>query len=157
MKPGKDCIGIGVGALIFHPWDGKLLMLKRGLSCPYDIGKWEFPGGKVEKGDTLVDTVLREVREEVGLVVKTVMGFPVTELILGDQHWLGFSFLCLAETVDAKIQEPSKCMELQWLTFEEIQVLQAAGELSIWAVRDIEKLQTSGQWGRWLQQRAIDK
>lgn len=53
--------------------DGKVLMSQR--SEPhrkeYD-GKWEFPGGRVEFGETLVENLKREVLEEVGYQVEIV-------------------------------------------------------------------------------------
>lgn len=35
-------------------------------------GLWEFPGGKIEKGESAVDAIHREIREEVGISIKNV-------------------------------------------------------------------------------------
>ena len=49
--------------------DGRVLLGKRGAggSCAY---LWEFPGGKVELGESPADCLIRECREEVGLLVE---------------------------------------------------------------------------------------
>ncbi len=46
--------------------DGRVLLAQRpeGKSM---AGLWEFPGGKVEQGERPEDTVLRELREELGI------------------------------------------------------------------------------------------
>ena len=48
--------------------DGKVLLAQRG---PADrlAGKWEFPGGKIEPGETPEDCLAREIREELGIEV----------------------------------------------------------------------------------------
>src|ERR1044072_8842396 len=53
-------------ALIFH--DGKLLITQR---RPDDHlpNLWEFPGGKVERGDTFEACLVREIREELGIEI----------------------------------------------------------------------------------------
>jgi 8-oxo-dGTP diphosphatase len=55
-----------VGAVIKDD-AGRLLLIKRG----HDPGKglWSLPGGRVEAGETDEEAVVREVREETGLVV----------------------------------------------------------------------------------------
>ena len=49
--------------------DGRVLLAQRpeGKSM---AGLWEFPGGKVEAGERPEDTLIRELREELGIVVR---------------------------------------------------------------------------------------
>lgn len=49
--------------------DGKLLILERKDENPMWDHKWEFPGGKVDPGETHHQTVLREIKEETGLEI----------------------------------------------------------------------------------------
>ena len=57
---------VGVGIVLDH--QGKVLI---GQRQPDGLlgGLWEFPGGKQEPGETMADTVARELQEEVGLTV----------------------------------------------------------------------------------------
>jgi 8-oxo-dGTP diphosphatase len=48
--------------------DGKILITRR-PDTVHLPGLWEFPGGKVEQGETLKAALMREIREEVGLDV----------------------------------------------------------------------------------------
>jgi len=62
-----------VGAVIVR--DGLVLCAQRGPGGDAG-GRWEFPGGKVEPGETPAAALAREIREELGCVVE--VGGPVT-------------------------------------------------------------------------------
>ncbi|WP_229075655.1 (deoxy)nucleoside triphosphate pyrophosphohydrolase [Actinoplanes sp. DH11] len=49
--------------------DGRVLACQRSAP-PEAAGKWEFPGGKVEAGETEEDALVRECAEELGVRVK---------------------------------------------------------------------------------------
>lgn len=46
--------------------DGRFLMTSRPEGKVY-AGYWEFPGGKVEAGETLEEALVREMKEELGI------------------------------------------------------------------------------------------
>jgi 8-oxo-dGTP diphosphatase len=49
--------------------DGKVLIAQRRPGDPL-AGQWEFPGGKVEPGESPVAAMARELREEIGVTVE---------------------------------------------------------------------------------------
>jgi 8-oxo-dGTP diphosphatase len=61
--------GLSVRAVIYDK-NGRCLLLKRSMKSRNYPGKWEFPGGKVDRGERFDDALLREVREETRLSVK---------------------------------------------------------------------------------------
>jgi len=56
-----------VGAVI-KDGQGRLLLIKRGH--PPGAGLWSLPGGRIEPGETDAEALVREMREETGLVVE---------------------------------------------------------------------------------------
>ncbi|HLC99000.1 MAG TPA: NUDIX domain-containing protein [Candidatus Nanoarchaeia archaeon] len=121
MKKGIDYIGVGTGALIFND-EGKVFLAKRGQKSRNERGKWDFPGGSVEFGETCENTIKREIKEEFGMEI-AVVDF----LMYGDdlmpkekQHWLSISFIARHIGGKPKIMEPDKCSEIKWAEFATI-------------------------------------
>jgi 8-oxo-dGTP diphosphatase len=56
-------------AIIPYPPD-KILLIKR--STPPFVGYWALPGGRVDPGETVEQTIMREVKEETGLDITIV-------------------------------------------------------------------------------------
>ncbi|MEL9969341.1 MAG: NUDIX hydrolase [Metallosphaera sp.] len=81
---------VAVGSVIFN--GETVLLVKR--SHPPNQNKWAIPGGKVEYGETLRDAVIRETREETGLVVepRTIMG--IIEVVREGYHYVILDFIC---------------------------------------------------------------
>lgn len=68
MQPGE--YHLTVLALV-RDMAGRTLITRRQLDKEWAAGKWEIPGGGVRAGETSEEAVLREVREETGLVFHT--------------------------------------------------------------------------------------
>jgi 8-oxo-dGTP diphosphatase len=65
-------VHVAVG-IIINPI-GEILLAKRHDHL-HQGGKWEFPGGKVESDETVTQALIRELKEEVGLLVSTSSAF----------------------------------------------------------------------------------
>jgi 8-oxo-dGTP diphosphatase len=66
MENFSTCPCVAAVALIDE--SGRVLMQKRRLKSVHG-GLWEFPGGKLEVGESAQDTAIREMREELGLQI----------------------------------------------------------------------------------------
>lgn len=61
-------VTVGVAAAVLRRADGRVLLACRPASKVY-AGYWEFPGGKVEPGETEQQALVREIREELAIEV----------------------------------------------------------------------------------------
>ncbi|MED5549169.1 MAG: 8-oxo-dGTP diphosphatase MutT [Pseudomonadota bacterium] len=66
MTAGGPKPVIHVAACALLDPDGRILIARRPEGKPM-AGYWEFPGGKIEPGETPEQTVVRELREELGV------------------------------------------------------------------------------------------
>jgi ADP-ribose pyrophosphatase YjhB (NUDIX family) len=64
MRPDRPYVGVGGVVLI----GGRVVLIRRGKE-PLR-GRWVIPGGTVELGETLQEALVREMKEETGLVVR---------------------------------------------------------------------------------------
>lgn len=119
MKPGIDYIGVGVGAMVFNEY-GEVFLSQRGPKATNERGCWEFPGGKVDFGETLAQAIVREFREEYAMEIEIIELLKVADHILPDegQHWVSPTFLARHINGTPQIVEPEKCSALGWFTMD---------------------------------------
>ena len=60
---------IDVVAAIIRNDEGKILIAQRNLNKSQG-GLWEFPGGKIESGETKEEAIVREIKEELNMNIK---------------------------------------------------------------------------------------
>lgn len=95
---------IWVATKAFITFEGKVLILRENLKYKdgSNIGKYDVVGGRVQPGQRFDESLLREIKEETGLIVKVGRPFYVGEwrpVVRGEQWQIvGTFFECQAET-----------------------------------------------------------
>ncbi|ACC71833.1 NUDIX domain-containing protein [Paraburkholderia phymatum] len=75
-EAGRPVTEVAVGVLV-RP-DGRYLLAQRPAGKPYE-GYWEFPGGKLEPGESVEAALARELHEELGIDVQSSHRWHVLE------------------------------------------------------------------------------
>ena len=127
MKP------INVVAAIIHDTHGHILVTQRGYGDWKDW--WEFPGGKIELGESPEEALKREIQEELSTDISVDEFFCTVEYDYPKFHLTMHCYLCslLTDALHLNEHEAAK-----WLSKEELDNVQ-------WLPADkeiIEKLQT---------------
>lgn len=110
----KKSVLVAVG--VIENAHGEIFICRRGAS-QHQAHKWEFPGGKVELGETIPQALARELAEEVGISVQAC------EPLLQIEHDYGDKCVTLAiRKVTAFSGEPSglEGQESRWVALAEL-------------------------------------
>lgn len=102
--------------------NGAVLCAQRSGLMPLPF-KWEFPGGKIEKGESAEDCLVREIKEELNIDIEILKAFPshifddgfgkVIELIPFLCYYKGAS-LCVNEHFQIKWVKVEDLKKLDW-------------------------------------------
>ena len=119
--PGRHSIGVGAGALIIND-QNEVLLMKRSSKTRLLKNIWAKPGGEVHSNETVVNSLKREVMEEIGCEIEVLELINHVDHIerKAKQHWVGFNFLCRITKGTPKNLEPEKCTELRWFSVDRL-------------------------------------
>ncbi|GEM_PF-2430951 len=99
--------------------EGMILLLRR-WHMGYCDGMYGLPSGHVEAGESIVQGMMREVREEVGVRIRpeqlTLVHLRSRNAL--DGHRLDHFFLATAWDQEPQNKEPAKCDDLAWFSLD---------------------------------------
>jgi len=121
LAKGIDYIGTAV-AFFCHDGSGSVLMSKRSMNARDEHGKWDIGAGGIEIGQTVEDTLHKEIKEEycTDIVKAEFLGYrTVLRKIFGQNtHWIMFDFKVQVKPEMVKNGEPHKFDELKWFPID---------------------------------------
>ncbi|MDX2271535.1 MAG: A/G-specific adenine glycosylase [Cyanobacteriota bacterium] len=93
-------------------WQGEQLLIDQRLESSMLGGLWEFPGGKIEEGETAAECVVREVKEEIGIDV--VVESALTTIDHAYSHFTItlIAFICRYVAGEARALQ---CSDVRWI------------------------------------------
>ena len=106
-------VHVAVGVVL----DGDKVFVCKRAADAHQGNLWEFPGGKIEPGESLEECVHREIREELGIEI------AVNDRLITIEHaYTHFKvtlnvFNC---TYLSGTPQPIECDEVKWVTLEDI-------------------------------------
>jgi 8-oxo-dGTP diphosphatase len=111
---------LGIGAIVID--SGRVLLVERGRE-PLK-GYWSLPGGVLEVGETLVEGLRREMREETGLEIETLSVVEIFERIMRDAsgateyHYVLIDYLC--RVTGGTLEAGDDVSEARWVERERL-------------------------------------
>jgi 8-oxo-dGTP diphosphatase len=131
---------VGVGAIILR--EGKILLEQRGNEPAR--GQWTVPGGVVEVGEILEDSVIREVKEETGLKAQNPRLIDVVDQVHRDKEGkIEYHYVIIDYAVKAtgEPKAASDAYELKWVPLGEVEAYDLTPSFRRFFVKNKEKIQ----------------
>lgn len=126
LQEGEYLLAVGVWIV-----DGEncILLTQRSPEKCWAPGKWENTAGHAQAGEDCPTAILREIREETGLVVSKEQLVPLGSACTG--HYLGENYgLRLQQRPEHLTLQPGETCAAKWVTPEELEAMARDGELS---------------------------
>ncbi|MFA5986751.1 MAG: NUDIX domain-containing protein [Parcubacteria group bacterium] len=109
-------------AYVIPVWQGKILLARR-FQTGYEDGNYSLVAGHVERGETFVQCIVRETREEIGIIVQPddlEMVHTMHRKIGKDSERVDLFFVTTRWQGEITNCEPHKCDDLLWCDGENL-------------------------------------
>ncbi len=104
---------------------------------PHVYGKWNFPGGHVDQGETLEETAIREALEETNFEIKIIKQLLVHHPLIGPPVLHAYS----AEIIGGQLKyPPDEILDARWFSFQEIMDIESELRDSVYIIGAIKVL-----------------
>lgn len=121
MKKGQDYIGVTV-SFFCHDGEGNYVLQKRSTNCRDEHGRWDCGGGGIEFGDTIEQTLKKEISEEYGVDVKDFEFLGVRDVHREHEgiqtHWVSIDYRVQVDRAKVHNDEPHKFEEIGWFKLD---------------------------------------
>ena len=108
---------VAVKALVCY--GRKFLLIKRTTEARGDYYHWEFPGGRLEFGESPMQALKREINEEPGLEVeKLILLFAWNSFTDECTEIIGLTYICTANGDNVMLSKEHS--DYEWVTYEEM-------------------------------------
>lgn len=108
--------------------EGKLLTMRRSATAPVRALSWDLPGGDLDVGEDPTEGMVREIKEETGLEVKTPTLFDIEAHVNSDgDFWVTVAYK--AQAVSQEVVLSYEHDQYQWVAPEEFLQLKSEEKL----------------------------
>jgi 8-oxo-dGTP diphosphatase len=109
------------------------VLLHRRCNTGYMDGRYDLPSGHVERGESILQAAIRELREEAGVAAKQsdLRLWHINQFGANDQFYNNFFFLTDSWQGEPAIMEAEKCDDMQFFPLDKLPKLTAGSHVAL--------------------------